>query len=165
MRNLNKLILLAAVTAVAVLVGLRFWQSDERAIGKQVAKIEALASKAREEKTLDSLLRARQLAAHFTDPCVLQVEAADISGDYSRKQLQDRIAMTRGFYTEAAVSVRDLDITLVDDTHATVLGTLLVKGEGNSQPVADLQGVEAEMDKIEGDWLVRKLTLMEVVGR
>ena len=89
--NLKKLILTAMVALMVVMVGLRYWASDERAIRKQVAKIEALGSKTRDEKPIDALIRARQLADLFHDPCSMQVESADFSGEYSRKQIQDRI--------------------------------------------------------------------------
>jgi len=163
--NLKKLILTAMVAVMVVMVGLRYWSSDERAIRKQVAKIESLGSKTRDEKPIDALIRARQLAALFHDPCSLQVESADFSGAYSRKQIQDRIVMARGFYTEAAVSVHDLSIHRIDNGQATLRCTLRVKGQGNNSAVADVQEVEADMRKVEGDWLFTQLTLVEVLER
>jgi len=163
--NLKKLLLAAMAAVMAVMVGLRYWPGDERAIRKQIAKIEALGSKTGDEKPIDSLLRARQLSALFHDPSTLQVESADFSGEYSRKQIQDRIIMVRSFYSKATVSIHDLNINLLDNDQATVLCTLRVKGEGNARPVADVQELEAGLRKIEGNWLFNKVTLVEVLER
>ena len=161
--NLKQWILLFLVATLSVAVAIRYWSGDERAIRKQIGLVEALGSKAGDEKSIESLLRARQLAALFTDPSTLQVDAVDFSGAYSRKQIQDRIVMTRGFYTRATVVVHDLNITLTDKENAAIRCTLRVKGEGKNRPVADVQEMEAAMRKIQGDWLFSRLTLVEVL--
>lgn len=167
MVNLKNLILAVCLATVAVVAAVRFWPSDERAIRQQVAKIEALGSKASDEKTVESLLRARQLAELFADPSALQVEHANFTGQYPRKQIQERILLARGFYTSAIVSVHDLTINIptTDPKTATIHCTLRVKGEGKSQPVADVQELSAELHKINGDWLLASVTLVEVLER
>lgn len=167
MVNLKTLVLTVLVMVMATVVSLRFWPSDERAIRQQVAQIETLGSKARTEKPIESLLRARQLAELFADPSTLQVEHANFTGQYPRKQIQERIVLARGFYTSATVSVHDLtiDIPKTAPKTATIHCTLRVKGEGKSQPVADVQELSAELRKINGDWLFAAVTLVEVLER
>ena len=167
MVNLKTLVLAVLVVVVATVAGWRFWSSDERAIRQQIAKIEALGSKARDEKPVESLLRARQLAELFADPSTLEVESGDFQGQYPRKQIQERIVLARGFYTSATVSVHDLaiDIPKTEPKTATIHCTLRVKGEGKSQPVADVQELSAELRKINGDWLFAAVTLVEVLER
>lgn len=167
MVNLKTLVLAALVVVVATVAALRLWPSDERAIRQQIAKIETLGSKARDEKPVESLLRARQLAELFADPSSLEVESANFTGQYPRKQIQERIALARGSYTSATVSVHDLtlDISTTDPQTATLRCTLRVKGEGNSQPMADVQELSAELRKVEGDWLLAAVTLVEVLER
>lgn len=166
MVNLKTLVLTILV-GVAVVIAWHYWPSDERAIRKQLARIETLGSKEVAEKPLDSLLRARQLAELFTDPCTLQVETGDFSGQYPRKRIQERIALARGFYTRATVSLHDLAIDIPETTPptATVRCTLRVKGDGTSQQVADVQEVRAEMRKLKGEWLFAAVTLVEVLQR
>ena len=167
MVNAKTLILAVLVVVVATVVALRFWPSDERAIRQQIAKIETLGSKARDEKPVESLLRARQLAELFADPSTLQVEHANFTGQYPRKQIQERIVLARGFYTSAKVSVHDLaiDIATTNPKSATIHCTLRVKGEGNAQPMADVQELSAELRKLNGDWLLTAVTLVEVLER
>ncbi|MGD9949760.1 MAG: hypothetical protein AB7U29_14960 [Desulfobulbus sp.] len=163
--NIKKLVPVALVAMALIVVGIRYWPSDERAIRKQIAQIETLGSKAADEKPIESLLRAKRLAALFNDPCILQVEAADFTGEYPRKQIQDRIAMARAFYTNATVSVHDLSINILDKERTKILCTLRVKGSGKNRPVADVQELEADLRKVEGDWLFTQLTLVEVLER
>lgn len=163
--NLKKLMLAALVVIMAAIVAVRFWPGDERAIRKQIAVIETLGSKEGDEKSIESLLRARQLANLFTDPCALQVESADFRGEYPRKQIQDRIIMVRGYYTQATVSVHDLNITILEKERATLRCTLRVRGQGKTRPVADVQELAAELRKVEGDWLFASVTLVEVLER
>jgi hypothetical protein len=159
------MIVAALIAVVAVVVAVRFWPGDEREIHKKIALIESLASKDADEKPFDSLLRARDLAALFHDPCILQVESADFRGEYSRKHIQDRIVMVRGSFTRVKVSVHDPVIDLPEKNNAKLRCTLRVKGEGNSRPVADVQELQADLHKVEGDWMFTTLTLVEVLER
>ena len=85
---------IAAILACALgLIGFRFWPGDERAIRKQLALIEQAGSKEPTEQPIQSLVKGRQLAELFHDPCRLEGEAVDYAGDYSRKQIMDHIAI------------------------------------------------------------------------
>lgn len=165
MVNLKTMGIAALVMAVAIVMAVRYWPNDERAIRKQLALIETLGSKEADEKPIDSLLHARQLAELFNDPCIIQVESVDFQGQFPRKQIQDMIVMVRGHYTQATVSVHDLRITLPKKQSATLHCTMRVKGEGAARPVADVQELAAELRKVEDDWLFTSVTLVEVLER
>lgn len=167
MVNVKTLVLTILVMIVATAAAWRFWPGDERAIRQQIAKIETFGSKASDEKPVESLLRARQLAELFADPSTLEVQTGNFTGQYPRKQIQERIVLARGFYISATVSVHDLaiDIHSSDPKTATIHCTLRVKGEGKSQPVADVQELSAQLRKVEGDWLFAAVTLVEVLER
>jgi hypothetical protein len=163
--NLKTFVLVALVVGAATVVAMRYWPGDERDIRKQIGHLETLGSKEADEKPIESLVRARQLAALFHDPCTLQVESVDFKGEYGRQQIQERIAMARGFYTEAKVSVHDLVLEIPGNNTARIRCTLRVKGRGKSQPIADVQELEAGLRKREGDWLFTTVTLVEVLER
>lgn len=166
--NRKILVLALLVVAVAAVVAVRYWPNDERAIRKRIAHIETLGSKEASEKPVDSLVRARALATLFSDPCILKVESTDFNGAYSRKEIQDRIALVRGAYTSATVSVHDLAIEITDKKSATLRCTLRIKGASNAStnsPVADVQELEAGLQKSEGDWFFSTVTVVEVLER
>lgn len=157
---------IAAILACALgLIGFRFWPGDERAIRKQLALIEQAGSKEPTEQPIQSLIKVRQLAELFHDPCRLEVEAVDYAGDYSRKQIMDHIALARASYARARVSLHDVVVDIPHKSIAVVRCTLRVQGESSGQPVADVQEVRADLRKIEGAWLFTGVRLIEVLER
>ena len=156
----------AALVAVAVIVlAIRFWPSEERAIRARLAVIEKTGSKAGAEQPLESLSKARQIAGLFGNPCQLVIESANHAVSYSRQQIQERIVMVRAAYVTATVSLHDLAVVLTGKDTATVSGTIRVRGQGSSGPVADVRELQAGMAKIDGHWLLTEVTLVEVLER
>ena len=156
----------ATLVAVAVIVlVVRFWPSEERAIRARLAMIEKIGSKAGAEQPLESLSKARQIAGLFNDPCQLVIESVNHAGSYSRRQIQERIVMVRAAYVTATVSFHDLNIVLAGSDTATVSGTIRVRGQGMSGPVADVRELRAEMAKIDDQWLMTGVTLVEILER
>lgn len=156
----------AALVAVAVIVlAVRFWPGEERAIRARLAVIEKIGSKAGAEQPLESLSKARQIAGLFNDPSQLVIESVNHVGSYSRQQIQERIVMVRAAYVTATVSLHDLAVGLTGKDTATVHGTIRVRGQGASGPVADVRELRAGMAKIDGQWLMTEVTLVEVLER
>ena len=161
-----KTVAVAVMLALALgFIAFRFWPSDERAIRKQLALIEEAGSKEPTEKPIQALVKAKQLAGLFHDPCRLEVEAVDYAGEYPRKQIMDRITLVRASYTRARVSLHDVVVDIPQDATAVVHCTIRVQGEGTGQPVADVQELRADLRKIEGDWLFTAIRLVEVLER
>ena len=111
----GKVVVVVVIVLVAAVCAFRFWPSDERAIRKQLAVIEEAGSKEPAEKSIEALFKAKQIAELFSDPCRLTVASANHVGEYPRKQIQDRILMVRGFYTQAKVSLHDVTIDISPD--------------------------------------------------
>lgn len=154
------LIALMAGTAVVWL-----WPSDVRAIRAQLAVIEKAGSKEPGEQQLEGLVKARQLAELFHDPCRLTVETINHEGVYPRKQIQDRLAMVRASFTEAEVALHDIVIEMPAKDTAVVRGTIRLRGARTGEPMADVQELQAEMGKHDGQWLFTAVTIIEVLNR
>ena len=163
--NVKTVVLALVLAVLAGVLVIRFWPSDERAIRKQLTLIEETGSKAAAEQPLESLLRAKQLAGLFHDPCELIVETVKYQGEYSRKEIMDRINLVRNTYRTVRVALHDVVIEIGKEGTAVVRCTIRLSGEGKGQPVADVQELRAELRKIEGDWLFTSLTLVEVLER
>nr|WP_320012324.1 hypothetical protein [uncultured Desulfobulbus sp.] len=157
--NPKKLAVIGIAVVVAISLGLMLWPGDKRAIRKQVSQMEQLASKNQNEKTLDSLFRARKLAQLFQDPSVLAIQYADSNGEFSRKDIQDRILLARKTFTQVKVSAHDLNIRLTGKGYASLLGTLKIKGTGEGSDIGEVQELEAILQKVNGDWLFIQLSM------
>lgn len=165
MVNVKTLVLILSITILAGYLAFRFWSSDDRAIRKQLAVIEEAGSKEPAEQSIEALFKARQIAALFSDPCWLTVASANHGGEYPRKQIQDRMLMVRGFYTQAKVSLHDITIDLSPEKTAVVRGTIRLRGEGAGEKVADVHELRAEMRPIDGKWLLTAVEIVEVLER
>jgi len=161
----GKAVIVVVIVLVAAVCTFRFWPSDERAIRKQLAVIEEAGSKEPAEKSIEALFKAKQIADLFSDPCRLTVASAGHVGDYPRKQIQDRILMVRGFYSQAKVSLHDITIDISPEKTAVVRGTIRLRGEGAGEKVADVHELRAEMRPIDGQWLMTAVEIVEVLER
>ena len=162
---MNKKAVCVAVAAalVAGVVTYLWWQGDERLIRKQLALIEEAGSKSEAEQPMEGLVKATRLAALFSDPSRLTVEAVQHDGSYPRKQIQERILLARSLFARVDVSLHDLTIELAKNKTAAVHGTLRLHGKSPGAPVADAQEFRGEMAKIDGQWLFTSVTLVEIL--
>lgn len=165
MVNIKTLVIAGLIALVAGFAVVRLWPSDERAIRAQLAVIEEAGSKEQGEQQVEGLLRARQLAELFKDPCRLTVETIKHEGVYPRRQIQDRIAMVRASFTETKVALHDVVIDLPTKDTAVVRGTIRLRGAQTGEPIADVQELRAEMGKHDGRWLFTAVTIIEVLER
>ncbi|WP_319585905.1 hypothetical protein [uncultured Desulfobulbus sp.] len=161
----GKVFVFVLIVLVAAVGAFRFWPSDERAIRQQLAVIEEAGSKEPAEKSIEALFKAKQIAALFSDPCQLTVASASHAGEYPRKQIQDRLLMVRGFYTQAKVSLHDITIDITPEKTAVVRGTIRLRGEGAGGKVADVHELRAEMRSIDGKWLFTTVEIVQVLER
>jgi hypothetical protein len=158
-------VIVVLIVIVAGLSVVRFWPSDVRAIRKQLALIETAGAKDSTEKPVEALFKAKQIVELFNDPCHLTVESAGHAGDYLHKQLMERIAMLRAFYSRVNVSLHDLAIEIFPEKTAVVRGTLRLRGDGAGEVIADVHEFRAEMRRVDGKWLFTMVEIVQVLER
>ena len=163
--NSKTILVTVAIALIAGVAAWFWWSGDERAIRKQLALIEEAGSKVENEPPMEGLVKATQMAALFSDPCRLKVEAAQHEGSYARKQIQDQIFMVRSWFVQVEVRLHDIAIGRIENKTTTVRGTIRLRGKVTGDLVADAQDFKAEMSKVDGKWLFTAVTLVEVLER
>lgn len=163
--NVRNILVALLLVAAAVILALRFWPSDERAIRAQLRLIEEAGSKQPTEQPVEALVKATQLADLFNDSCRLVAPSAHHADTYPRKQIQDRIIMVRALYSEVQVTLHDIAITIAENHTAVVRGTIRLRGQSKGDALADVQELRAEMGKINGTWLFTSVEIVEVLER
>ncbi|MCL1980824.1 MAG: nuclear transport factor 2 family protein [Proteobacteria bacterium] len=153
------------IALVAGLAAWFWWSGDERAIRKQLARIEAVGSKTETEPPVEGLVKATQLAALFSDPCRFTVQEGRHEGSYGRKRTQEHILMIRSWFAQVAVTLHDIIIERIENKTAAVRGTIRLQGKDTGGALAEAQEFTAEMAKIEGKWLFTSVTFIEVLER
>lgn len=165
MVNIKNIVIVLLVILAAGFIAIRFWPGDERAIRKQLALIEEAGSRDPAEKPVESLLKSRQIAGLFNDPCELTIEAADYRGVFDRKQIMDRLALVRSSSSRVIVEIYDISIDFPEKQTAAVSLTLRLRSESGNDTVADVHEVAATLRKIEGTWLFTSVRIVEVLER
>jgi len=163
---MNRKVIIAVVTVVVLITGIvayRLWFGDERAIRKQLALIEEIGSKSKTEQPMEGLVKATRIAALFSDPSLLIVELVRYDDYYYRKQIQEYVIMVRSLFAEVEVSIHDIAIERIVNKASVVRGTLRLHGKAIGEPVADTHKFQAEVAKIDGQWLFTAVTLVGII--
>ncbi len=161
----KSVILALAVVIGATIVAFLYWPHDKRAIGKQLTLLEVKGSKEPTEQPVETLLKSKQIAGLFRDPCRFTVAASDFSGEYDRKQIMDRITMIRSSWSRMRVRFYDISIDFPEEKTAGLIMTVRLNGMNGNDALADTQEVSATLRKIEGDWLFTSVRIEEVLQR
>ncbi len=154
-----------ALGIIILVVVLFFWlsrDSDVQKIKKNLQTLTQLCSKQQQESTLDSLQKAGTIVKLLTDPCQLYLEKYDHQGEYSRKEIRDRILLVRNRSDNIKVRLHDTSIK-VKAEEAEVTATLDVQGVADQEEAATIQEVVFSMKKTDGDWLLSRVTFVEVL--
>lgn len=165
MVNAKNIGIALGILILAVLAALWLWPDEEKAVRKQLAVLDDAGSKALDEKPLETIQRAARIGALFHDPCRLVVETDEREGDYSRKEIIDRVVMVRSSLGQARVETHDLKVDFPSKGAALLVFTLRLVAASGGERHGDVHEVEARMAKIEGDWLFTELKIIEVMER
>lgn len=159
---LKKACIVLLVIIAAGITGIFFWSGDERAIRKQMALIEEVGSKKASEQPVESLVRAQKLARMFQEPCQLTIETSGQNGSFSRREIMERLARVRSFYSQMTVNLHDVTLQFPEKVTAAVRLTLRLSGESNQEKYFDVYDVAARLRKNEGAWLLTSVRMVEV---
>lgn len=155
------------VTAIALVTATCFFlfPNKEKQIKKQLHRLTEYATKQQDEPTLTSLKKSAQIGALFADTGILKIHTPEIEGNFSRKELTDRIILARNYFTSLNVSFYDISIQFSAETVAEVLLTMRLLGKMGADDIADVQEVRIVIRKREGKWLFTGVEIVEVLEK
>ncbi len=132
---------------------------EEARIRNNLKSIESILSKQPDEPLASGLIRANRAAEYFAEDCHIRVNGQIVSG---KAELPAVIYQARQSSSTIRISLRDIQITLIDENKAKVLLTAHLSADG---PVLDSTATEVEIDmaKLEGAWKIQKLQTVDVL--
>ncbi len=132
---------------------------EEARIRKTLKSIESILSKQPDEPLASGLIRANRAAEYFSEDCYVRVNGQVIRG---KAELPAVIYQARQSSSAIRISLRDVQITLIDENKAKVLLTAYLSADG---PFIDSTAAEVEIDmaKLEGAWKIQKLQTVDVL--
>ncbi len=143
----------------------RVMVSEETRIRKQFNSVSALISKERSESTASAYRINLAVSNIFHDPFALKISDPAFSGHYRPQELAREIIRIRSLYDQINLSFHDLSIEIIEDGHAEALFTAQIKSYRGERGIRDVQEMEAELRKINGDWFLTKIKTVVVLRK
>lgn len=149
-----------AVVAVVFLIMQLGKSDDEQQISALLDKLETLGSKEANETQIETLGTARKLGFCFVEQPYLRVPHFSQAG--TRQQLTGAMAGLRTQVIEADVSISSRAIKVSEDgrtASVNFIGTADVKARSGDE--YSRQRYNMKLVKIDGDWLITEVTMLE----
>lgn len=159
--------ILAALGIVLLAWGLwYFFPTRQRQVGRQLKALAAWAAKEPGEGALAAAQTARQARKFFADPCTWSAEAFELSGRVSVDEISQYMFAARSRFESLSVKFYDPVIDVQEDGSALVTATARVQGvQSDGEALNETHEVRCVMSKEDGDWLIRKVTVVEVLRK
>lgn len=165
MKIVFRLIVLAALVASGVWLWTVFFPGPEKIIRERLDKVAKEASFAPNESPLARLANAENLANYF---------ATNVEVSINTREMDRQEFVGRGQITQAAVAARsqlgslnvkflDVVVTVAPDRQSAT-ADLTVDANVSGQPEAIVQQVKIALLKMDGQWLITRVTTVRVLS-
>ena len=161
---------LVQALALATAIALGFWlfrtlfPNDVDAIRKRLTEMAADASFDSSEAPLTKMSKAGKLAGYFTVDAEINIKPwgyreVSVNG---RTEIRQAAVGARSTVDSLKISVDRADVTVSDDRDsAQVLLSLTAVSSRQSEPWKE--GIQIQMRRIDGDWLISRVANREVI--
>ncbi len=158
----NTVILLVILGLVAAgFIILR--STPEKQVRKQLDQLVESVDKEPGEPTMTTLTKIGAMGKLFADTCQVTVDRPPMEGEFSRKEVMDRINMARNYFSELHLRLHDVSILLPTDSRAKVLLTLRIHGIHDNEENIDTRELELILDRKDRKWMFSRVKVVEVL--
>ena len=158
----NTVILLVILGLVAAgFIILR--STPEKQVRKQLDQLVESVDKEPGEPTMTTLTKIGAMGKLFADTCQVTVDRPPMEGEFSRKEVMDRINMARNYFSELHLRLHDVSILLPTDSRAKVLLTLRFHGIHDNEENIDTRELELILDRKDRKWMFSRVKVVEVL--
>jgi len=159
--------ILAAFGFILLAWGLWYlFPTRERQVRRQMNALAQWASKDAGEGALAAVQAAREAKDFFADPCEWQADAFNLSGQVAPDEIARYEFAARSRFDTLSVKLYDLSIDFSQDGAAHVTTTVRVEGTSKeADPVNETHEVRGTLAKQDGKWLLKKVTVVEVLRK
>jgi hypothetical protein len=143
-----------------------FFPTRQRQVKRQLKAIASWATKDPGEGALSAVQAARRAKEFFSDPCSWTADAFDLSGRVSTEEIGRYVFAARSRFDSLSIKFYDPIIDFQGDGSALVTATLRVQGaQRDGEPINETHEIRCVMDKEDGTWLIKKVTVVEVLKK
>ena len=135
----------------------------EKQVRKQLDRLVEYVDKKPGEPAMTTLGKIGGTGKLFADTCRVEVDRPPTEGEFSRKEVMDRINVARGYFSELHLRLYDVSILFPTDSRAKVLLTLRIHGTRDNEINVDTRELEFILDRIDGKWLFSRVRMVVVL--
>jgi hypothetical protein len=165
MKIVFRVIFLAALAALGVWLWTVFFPSPEKIIRRQLDEIAKRASFTANESALARLGTAQSLAGYFSTNAEVHIDTRE-AGQHDligREQIMQTAVAAQSALGSLNVKFLDVKVTVALDKQSAT-ADLTVDANVSGQPDAIVQEVKITFQKINGQWLITRVTTVRVLS-
>jgi hypothetical protein len=162
----RKYLISGAIALVAIVAVVYFFPTETRRIKRQFTSFAKWVEKTPEESNLSMVSKLNWIKMAFAETCRFRDPAHDFSGEYPREEIVRQAAGARAHFSKLTLKFADLAVTFPQADIANVTTTATATGistEGDA--FEETHELECILQKIEGNWLLTEVTVVEVLKK
>ena len=161
MVSAGKIIIAVLLLAAGVAAYILFSNSEEERIKKRLRILGEIFQKEPGETS-----KAGKVRNYFTETSHVIVPAYHFSRDVARRDLPGYVLQARASYASLVVHFADFVISLPSESKAELSTTVVVTGKlPSGQRTRDIQEVRCRLQKIENQWFIRAVEVVQVLEK
>lgn len=166
MEKIKYIIILGVVLVAGIIAFIFVSQSEEARIRKQFKFLAENMKKTPKEPPLISSSKANRIKALFTETCTIHAPAYSFSRDLSSQELFSLVLTARSKYSEISLKFYDLNIDFPQKGTAIVRLSAGMTGKlRTGEDMDDIHELECKLTKVEDNWLLKKIQMVEVLKK
>ncbi len=161
----NKRLFLLLTIFLFVGIAIYLLPSDEKKIRNNLASLAEYCSSGKKESVIETLKKVTLAAKLCTDPCKVHIESLKSEGEFSQKEISDRLLMLKKRLPDTTFSFQDTAINISDKNRAEVITTLRLNGGSVDDRFTDAYEMDITVVKKDGDWHFSSFTVVEFIKK
>ncbi len=156
-------VLLALLVVAAAVWAVRYFLGDEARIRRQLGELEELVGKAEGEGDLIGANKVRKIGELFTQDFEITIPPYSVSVR-DRGDLMRVVMLYRSRTKSATLGFRDVETTIDGASRNAEMGAVaILSGHDGTTTRRESYRVALSWSQVEGEWLIRRLEVSEVL--
>jgi hypothetical protein len=166
MVNTRNIIITVLVLVAGIAAYILLSDSEENRIKKRLWDLGETFQKKPGETPLLAASKAGKVRDYFSKTSYINVPAYNFSQDVVRRDLPGYVLQARAPYASLGVKFEDLVISLPSENKAELSTTVVVTGKiPSGERTRDIQEMRCRLQKIENEWLIREVEVVQVLEK
>lgn len=166
MVTLKYIVLVVLIVGIAIFAYNHFFQSEEAKVKKQFDLLSKWITKDSAENKLVTASRVNNIKTLFAENCHIEAPAYSVSRNYKPQDISSIALMILSQYSKLSLRFYDIEINIPEKASAYAVLTAKLSGKLTTGEYADeIHELECSLSKIEDDWLLSEIKIVDVLER